>query len=229
MAAEPRCLTPIGVVHSPFRQKFGIPRQPRLAPVEAEIELFPPLDGPEAVRGLEGFSHLWVVFAFHAAGQGGPTVRPPRLGGRDRLGVLATRSTHRPNGIGLSAVTLKAVAPGRLTLGGVDLLDGTPVLDVKPYLPWSDAIPDAAAGFAEAPPAARPVHFAPAAEAALAERTDGEDLRQRLAAVVALDPRPATGRAEGRVYRMAFADVDVAFTEGEEGFRVLSLEASLRD
>ena len=225
MAAEPRPLSPIGVVHSPFRQKFGIPRQPRLAPVDAEIELFPPLNGPEAVRGLEGFSHLWVIFGFHAAPHGGPTVRPPRLGGRERLGVLATRSTHRPNGLGLSAVTLEAVAPGRLTIGGADLLDGTPVLDIKPYLPWSDAVPDAAAGFAEAPPPARPVYFAPAAEAALAQRPDGEDLRHRLAAVVALDPRPATGRTEGRVYRMAFADVDVAFVEEEHGLRVLSLEA----
>ncbi|MFP4181169.1 MAG: tRNA (N6-threonylcarbamoyladenosine(37)-N6)-methyltransferase TrmO [Thiohalospira sp.] len=226
MAAAPWSLHPIGVVHSPFRQKFGIPRQPRLAPVGAEVELFPPLDGPEAVRGLEDFSHLWVVFGFHAAPGGGPTVRPPRLGGRERRGVLATRSTHRPNGLGLSAVTLEAVAPGRLSVGGVDLLDGTPVLDIKPYLPWSDAVPDATAGFAEAPPPARPVHFAPAAEAALAVRTDGDDLRRRLAAVVALDPRPATGRAEGRVYRMAFADVDVSFSAEEGGLRVLAVEPS---
>ncbi|MGM0412327.1 MAG: tRNA (N6-threonylcarbamoyladenosine(37)-N6)-methyltransferase TrmO [Pseudomonadota bacterium] len=228
MAAEPGRwpMDPIGTIRSPFRQKFGIPRQPRLAPVDAEIELFSPLDGPEAVRGLEGFSHLWVVFAFHAAGQGGPTVRPPRLGGRQRLGVLATRSTHRPNGIGLSAVALEAVAPGRLTLGGVDLLDGTPVLDVKPYLPWSDAIPDAAAGFAEEAPPAKPVHFAPAAEAVLAARADGEDLRQRLAAVVALDPRPATGRTQGRVYRMAFADMDVSFAAEGAVLWILSLAPS---
>ena len=160
---------PVGVIHSCFKEKFGIPRQPGLAPdARAVLELLPPYNRAEAVRGLEGFSHVWLSFIFHAClGEPWkPTVRPPRLGGNRRLGVFATRSTHRPNPIGLSAVELEKIeaAPGRvlLHLKGVDLLDGTPVLDIKPYLPYSDNIPGALGGFApEMPAAPFEVSFAP--------------------------------------------------------------------
>ena len=151
---------PIGVIHSCFKEKFGIPRQPGLVPAaRAVLELLPPYNRAEAVRGLEGFSHIWVSFVFHACldAPWKPTVRPPRLGGNRRLGVFATRSTHRPNPIGLSAVELERIetGPGRvlLHLKGADLMDGTPVLDIKPYLPYSDVIPGATGGFAAEAPA----------------------------------------------------------------------------
>lgn len=149
----------IGMIHSCFAEKFGIPRQPGLAPAaRAVLELRPPYDSAEAVRGLEAFSHLWVVFVFHANAQGKwqPTVRPPRLGGNRRIGVFATRSGFRPNPIGMSVVALEGIRrdKGRLLidLSGIDLLDGTPVLDIKPYLPYADSIPDANGDYAAEPP-----------------------------------------------------------------------------
>lgn len=152
---------PIGVIRSCFRQKFGIPRQPRLVPAaRATLELLPSYAQPEAVRGLEGFSHLWLLFVFHGipAGHWQPTVRPPRLGGNQRMGVFATRSSFRPNPIGLSAVALERIeiSAGRvvLHLAGVDVLDGTPVLDIKPYVPYADSIPEAVGGFANEAPGA---------------------------------------------------------------------------
>lgn len=191
--------TPIGQVHSCFSEKFGTPRQPGLAPsAEAELILVPPFDAPEALRGLEGCSHLWVIFVLHLSEGWSPTVRPPRLGGNERRGVFATRSPFRPNPIGLSVVELAGLInePGRrgLRLRNHDLVDGTPVLDIKPYLPYCDAIADAVApaGFAE-PPARRPVRFLPEVEAALAGRPR---LRALLQEVLGLDPRPGYRREE---------------------------------
>lgn len=190
-------LTPVGRLHAPYREKFAIPRQPGLARLPAVLELLPPFDRPEAVRGLDGFSHVWLIFGFHATAAAGwkPTVRPPRLGGNARLGVFATRSTFRPNGLGLSVVELAGMrceAGGVfLDLLGADLLDGTPVYDVKPYLPYADALPDARAGFAPEAPAARlDVGFSPAVERVLAVHPEPR-LRAWLAEVLALDPRPA--------------------------------------
>lgn len=190
-------LTPIGVIASCFDEKFGTPRQPGLAPAaSAELILSPPFDAPECLRGLEECSHVWLLFGFHlSAAQGwSPTVRPPRLGGNRRLGVFATRSPFRPNPIGLSVVELAGLIeePSRrgLRLRNHDLVDGTPVFDIKPYLPYSDALPQAQppAGFA-APPPRLPVRFSAAAEAALAECEP--QFRQLLIDTLALDPRPA--------------------------------------
>jgi tRNA-Thr(GGU) m(6)t(6)A37 methyltransferase TsaA len=189
---------PIGVVRSCFREKFGIPRQPGLASAaRATLELLPPYNQPAAVRGLEGFSHLWLVFAFHGipAGRWQPTVRPPRLGGNRRLGVFATRSTFRPNPIGLSAVKLERIATDHgkvvLHLAGVDVLDGTPVLDIKPYLPYADCIPTATGGFAtEVPPSGLAVEFSPAAAAFCAALPVG-DPRELITQLLRQDPRPA--------------------------------------
>ena len=151
---------PIGIIHSCFSEKFGIPRQPGLVPVaRAILEMRPPYDRDEAVNGLETFSHLWIIFVFHAnpKGKWQPTVRPPRLGGNRRLGVFATRSGFRPNPIGLSVVRLEGIRRYKnkllLDLSGVDLLDRTPVLDIKPYLPYVDSVPDAIGGFADRRPA----------------------------------------------------------------------------
>jgi len=207
---------PVGMIHSCFREKFGIPRQPGLVPeARAILELLPPYNRPEAVRGLEGFSHIWVSFVFHAClGESWkPTVRPPRLGGNRRLGVFATRSTHRPNPIGLSAVELEKIEAesGKvlLHLKGVDLLDGTPVLDIKPYLPYSDRIADATGGFAaEAPAAPFEVRFSPSALDCCATVPQLEALIRR---ILSLDPRPAYyGKGDGnRVFGMKLLDYDV--------------------
>jgi tRNA-Thr(GGU) m(6)t(6)A37 methyltransferase TsaA len=209
---------PIGVVRSCFGEKFGIPRQPGLVPeAEAVVELFPPYDRPEAVEGLDGFSHVWLIFVFHGVGgHAGLTVRPPRLGGNRRLGVLASRSMFRPNPIGLSAVRLDGVeiraGRARLRVSGVDLLDGSPILDVKPYLPYADSLPDARGGYApSAPGAALEVAFTSRAQAFLAARPDGEKLRRLIEAVLSLDPRPAYRAADegDRVYGMRLQDLDV--------------------
>lgn len=213
---------PIGIVRSPWIDRFGIPRQAGLVPVEATIELFADRCPPEAVRGLEAFSHVWVIAWFHASPDGGPTVRPPRLGGNARVGVLASRSPVRPVPIGLSAVELVKVEPTRLHVRGADLLDGTPVLDVKPYVPWCDAIEGARADWAGAAPTGVPVRWTPRAEAAIAAHPDGTSLRPLLEAAIALDPRPAYrgGADDARRYAMRFADVDVAFRRDGEALEV---------
>jgi len=211
---------PIGTVHSCFREKFGIPRQPGLVrAARGYLELLPEYDRAEALRGLDGFSHLWLIYAFHALPEGRewrPTVRPPRLGGNERLGVFATRSPFRPNPLGLSCVRLEGMdsgeGPTRLRLSGLDLLDGTPVIDIKPYVPYSDSLPDAAAGFADgAPEAALEVVFEPVASQACDEcepRWPG--LRELIVAVLSQDPRPAYhGDRPGRVYGMKLYELDI--------------------
>ena len=146
----------IGVIRSPYKEKFAVPRQPGLViNGGGELHLVAPYNQADAVRGLEAFSHLWVVFVFHQTMEGGwrPTVRPPRLGGNARMGVFATRSTFRPNPIGMSLVELKGIRCQKdqviLELGSLDLVDGTPVIDIKPYLPFAEALPDARASYAQ--------------------------------------------------------------------------------
>ncbi len=217
-------LSPIGVIESDFPDKFGVPRQPGLAPsARATLRLLPPYDDPLAVRGLEAFSHLWLTFLFHQSPERWtPLVRPPRLGGNRKVGVFASRSTHRPNRLGLSLVELLAVDLGdgvRLTLAGADLVSGTPVLDIKPYLPWAEARPEARGGFAPEAPPRLAVRFEAPAEAALAVREDAASLRALIIEVLAQDPRPAYRRGgEARTYGVRLRDVDVRF-------RVLTDEA----
>ena len=145
-------LEPIGIVRSCFGSKFAVPRQPGLCPSAwGHLVFHEPYRSPEALRGICGFSHLWLIFGFHETLAQGwhPTVRPPRLGGNERVGVFASRSPFRPNGLGLSLVKLEGSDPtGTLLLGGLDLLDGTPIYDVKPYLAYAEAIPEATSGFA---------------------------------------------------------------------------------
>ena len=214
--------TPIGIVHSCFGEKFGIPRQPGLIEAaHATLEILPPYDRDEAFAGLETFSHIWVVFLFHAIPQGKwrPSVRPPRLGGNRRVGLFATRSGFRPNPIGISVVRLAGIGrrQGKLQLAlqGVDLLDQTPVLDIKPYLPYADAIPDALGGFAAEPP--RPslaVAFTHQSQRACVElEKTYPGLAALIVQVLQADPRPAymAGHSQRTAFGLRLYDVNVGW------------------
>lgn len=192
-------MQPVGMIHSCYKEKFAIPRQPQLAPAAtATLEMLSPYNLPEALQGLEQSSHLWISFIFHAAlpnPNEAPRlmVRPPRLGGNKKVGVFATRATHRPNPLGLSVVKLERIEGSVLHLSGIDLLDGTPVVDIKPYIPYADALPDAHNDFAAEEPTLIPVSFTSDA------KQQAEEAAQRLQQpVVALiqqvlqqDPKPA--------------------------------------
>jgi tRNA-Thr(GGU) m(6)t(6)A37 methyltransferase TsaA len=192
---------PIGIIHSCFKEKFGIPRQSRLIPeAEARLEILPPYNRVEAFRELTDYSHLWILFVFHASVRDDwkPTVRPPRLGGNRRVGVFASRSPVRPNPIGLSVVDLIKIDLSQnsvnLHIAGVDLLDATPVLDIKPYLPYVDAIPDAKGGYApDAPGNAIELRYSRAAEDALKALPPAQarQLHQLILRILQNDPRPA--------------------------------------
>lgn len=223
----------IGIVHSPYAEKFGIPRQPGLVPAaEATLELLPPYNRPEAVKGLEGFSHIWLSFIFHGVKreQWRPTVRPPRLGGNERLGVFATRSTHRPNPLGLSVVRLVNIdtADGRvvLHLQGADLMDGTPVVDIKPYIPYVDSVPDATAGFAPSPPSPGiTVGFSAEAKAMCQElERTYPGLSRLIEEVLAQDPRPAYQAEQEREYGFMLYDLNVRFRAYGERFEVTGID-----
>lgn len=238
----------IGVVRSPFKQKFGIPRQPGLAPAaEAELELLQPYTVAD-LAGIEQHSHLWITFVFHLnnrsrgaekhgreRGRVAVTVRPPRLGGSARLGVFATRATFRPNPIGLSVVSLLGVTErgpnGRpvLRLGEIDLVDGTPVLDVRPYDPALDRLEHARAAFAPEPPLAVPVEFSAAARAQLAELEGAgcyhRSLGELVVQVLQQDPRPATRGAaadDNREYGMHLYDLNVTWRMSAVGGAVVT-------
>ena len=192
-------LQPIGILHSPYKEKFAVPRQPGLVPsARATLELLPPCNDPQTLRDIEQFSHLWLIFQFHECADQGwhPTVRPPRLGGNERVGVFASRSPFRPNGLGLSVVQLLGVQQQGsrlwLELSGVDLVDGTPILDIKPYVPYADSHPQACGGFAPEPPSQMRVEFSEQAEASIQHAQPRyPQLRSFIAEVLAQDPRPA--------------------------------------
>lgn len=224
---------PIGIIHSPFREKLGIPRQPLLVPeAKARLVMQAPYNRPEAFRGLEAFSHVWLTFVFHrsAREQWQPTVRPPRLGGNRRVGVFASRSPFRPNPIGLSVVGLECISDSEegveLQLYGIDLLDGTPVLDIKPYIPYVDSVPQATAGYASGPPTAcLHVIFSEQATQQLAMRPDGDDLKRLIEGLLRTDPRPAYmgARDPDRVYGMRLYDFDLRWRVTGDEVEVLEL------
>ena len=219
-------LRPIARVHTDFGSKFGVPRQSGLVPeLAAVLEFEPGFRSPEAVRGLEAYSHIWLIWQFSENADRGwsPTVRPPRLGGNKRVGVFASRSPFRPNPLGLSCVRLLEVKLDQergpiLLLGGADLVDGTPVYDIKPYVPYADSYPDAAGGFTDEV-AWKPleVDFPPE----LLERVP-EEKRAALRGVLAMDPRPAYQEDPERIYGLAFAGLELRFSVAEGRLRVLS-------
>lgn len=218
----------IANIHSDFPTKFGIPRQSGLVEeLTAKIVFTPDYRAPEAVRGLEDFSHIWLIWQFSKAVRENwsPTVRPPRLGGNTRMGVFATRSPFRPNAIGLSCVRLLKVEPNTsegpvLTVAGADLMDGTPILDIKPYIPYADCQPEATGGFTDtAGDFLLKVEFPPELLSLVPE-----DRREALIGVLRHDPRPSYQRNAERVYGMEFAGVNVRFRVEGDALTVVDCE-----
>lgn len=218
----------IANIHSDFPTKFGIPRQSGLVEeLTAQIVFTPDYRAPEAVRGLEDFSHIWLIWQFSKAVREhwSPTVRPPRLGGNTRMGVFATRSPFRPNAIGLSCVRLLKVEPNTpegpvLTVAGADLMDGTPILDIKPYIPYADCQMEATGGFTDtAGEFLLKVEFPPELLSMVPE-----DRREALIGVLRHDPRPSYQRKPERVYGMEFAGVNVRFRVEGEVLTVIEVE-----
>ena len=217
----------IAHIKSDFPTKFGIPRQAGIVEeLEAHIVFEPEYRDPEALRGLEGFSHIWLIWQFSQAVRAdwSPTVRPPRLGGNTRMGVFATRSPFRPNALGLSCVRLLGIEDSRegkiLRVAGADLMDGTPIFDIKPYIPYADCKPEAESGFAPDPGAQLTVEFLPEAEKHIPP-----EKRQALRGVLANDPRPRYKQDGERVYALEFAGREVKFQVKDKVLRVLSAEA----
>lgn len=219
----------IARIETEFGSKFGVPRQSGLIDeLRGRIVFEPEYRVPEALRGIEGFSHIWLIWSFSQAQRDSwsPTVRPPRLGGNTRIGVFATRSPFRPNAIGLSSVRLIGVdydcpdAPV-LIVAGADLMDGTPIYDIKPYLPYTDSHPDATGGFTDAHPQERemldvviPIH--------LATRLDARSLAA-LRSTLARDPRPRYQDDESRIYGMSFARHEIKFTVSDHTATVVEI------
>lgn len=228
--------SPVATVRSCFKEKFGIPRQTGLVPeATGVIEFLPPFNRQEAVRGLEGFSHIWILFVFHGLSdrRKRTTVRPPRMGGNRRMGVFATRSGFRPNAIGLSVVELTYVEVGRrgprLHVRGLDLLDGTPVLDIKPYLPYADRVADASGGYAASAPASdRPVFFSSRAKhfCRQYEAREGISLSALVSRLLSLDPRPGYTRKDekSRLHGIRILDVNVRWKATADGFLVTDID-----
>ncbi|MFQ8926605.1 MAG: tRNA (N6-threonylcarbamoyladenosine(37)-N6)-methyltransferase TrmO [Evtepia gabavorous] len=218
----------IATLHGAFPTKFGIPRQSGLVEdLEATVVFEPEYRNPDALRGLEGFSHLWLIWSFSQAirPHWSPTVRPPRLGGNTRMGVFATRSPFRPNPIGLSSVRLKGIVQ-HPTLGpvlhvaGADPMDGTPIFDIKPYLPYTDAHPQASSGFTAD---YEGYHLTVRFPEDLLKKVPPEK-QAALRGVLAQDPRPSYQEDPTRVYGMAFGGLEVKFSVQDGVLTVLSVE-----
>ena len=216
----------IACIRTEFPEKFGVPRQAGLVPsLRARVVFAPEYRNPDALRGLEGFSHIWLLWEFSKSvgHPWSPTVRPPRLGGNARLGVFATRSPFRPNPIGLSCVRLEGIEQTKdegavLVVSGADLMDGTPIYDIKPYLPYADCVPEATGGFAsERPAPALNVEIPPELLAQIPA-----DRQQALIEVLAQDPRPRYQNDPGRSYGMRFGAFDLRFSV--DGARLLVTE-----
>lgn len=223
-------IQPIAYMQSDFGGKFGIPRQSGLVDaLRSTIVFQPEYRNADALRGIEGFSHLWIIWQFSQAvgKEWSPTVRPPRLGGNTRMGVFATRSPFRPNNLGLSCVTLLGVERTEdlgtvLHVGGADLLDGTPIFDIKPYIPYCDCHPDALGGFTqEAGDYLLQVDFPAELLGVLPE-----EKRNAAVGVLSHDPRPSYQQQPGRVYGMTFAGCNIRFTVEDGVLHVISTERS---
>ena len=204
--------------------KFGIPRQSREeSPIVTRIVFEPEYRVPEAFRGIEGYSHLWLIWGFSEVDSWSPTVRPPRLGGNIRMGVFATRSPFRPNPLGLSSVRLLGIENGELIVSGADLLDGTPIYDIKPYLSFSDSHSDAVNGFAEQTKGYRlrvtGYGITESSDAGVPEKT-----MRDIIYILSQDPRPAYQNDPERVYKMDYAGYAVSFSVNKQTVLVKKIE-----
>ena len=227
-------LSPIGKIHSCFTEKFGVPRQPGLASAaQAVVEVYPEYAREEAFRGLEGFSHIWLIFVFNqsVSDQWRPTVRPPRLGGNQRVGVFSTRSPYRPNSLGMSVVTLDGVNTSdnkvALHISNHDLVDGTPIVDIKPYIRYADSVVDATGGFApQAPQKQLKVSFTGGAHKQCTEFSGQyPNLAILITQVLALDPRPAYSKdnLSDKTYGIQLFDINVCWSVTDQGMVVTNL------
>lgn len=223
-------ITPIAVIENDFDEKFGIPRQSGLCSSVSRIVFLPEYRNSEALRGLEGFSHIWLLWEFEEMGRQkplkwSPTVRPPRLGGNKRVGVFATRSPNRPNSIGLSSVQLLEIRRDTpdgsvLYVSGADMMNGTNIYDIKPYLAYTDSHPEALSGFALTEGGSLPVDIP---ENIL--QNIPPDKRNSLTEVLSQDPRPQYQSDPEREYTMAFGGMDISFFIGEDTVRVTKIKA----
>ncbi len=220
-------IKPIAHIKTDFKEKFGIPRQSGLTPLKAQIIFCPEYRNPDALRGLKDFSHLWLIFDFSEAHRAdwSPTVRPPRLGGNTRIGVFATRSPFRPNPIGLSSVKLEEIRHTDnlgdiLVVSGADLLDGTPIFDIKPYLPYCDSHTDASSGFTASIDKPPLKVIIPDDLSAMIP----EDKLQGLICLLSEDPRPSYQSDRERVYKMRFSDFEISFSVDSTTLTVLNIK-----
>ena len=235
-------IEPIGIIHTEFKEKFGIPRQPGLATfAKGVIELHSSsIENSlfeQACKQLETFSHIWVLFVFHKHNSKGfkASIRPPRLGGKKKVGVFGTRSPHRPNPIGISAVKLEGIKKDRkgrvlIEVSGVDILDGSPIVDIKPYLPYADSIPSANAGWTNNEVEITPVTFTEQAlEDVAARESKYPKLRERITEMLEIDPRPPAQKVKfnakkkenfGKRFGFILLDYDIKWEITPEGYRV---------
>lgn len=214
-------IEPIAFITNDYKEKFGVPRQSGLVSLRSEVVLEPKFRDENALRGLEDFTHIWLIWGFSAAKSDGfsPTVRPPRLGGNVRKGVFATRSPFRPNSLGLSVVKLESVSGFTLTVTGADIMSGTPIYDIKPYLPYADSVPDASNGWSLAEHEGRlTVEF----PEELLEKIPKEK-RQGLFETLAQDPRPQYQNVPERRYTMAFGEFQVSFSVDGDRLTVVEI------
>lgn len=221
-------ITPIAYFRSPFVSKFGIPRQSGIIEsLEGEVIFCPPYDNADAVRGIDGFTHLWLIWGFsenirakndETQADVHLTVRPPRLGGNERIGVFASRSPFRPNGLGLSCVRLKEIGKGRLVVCGADLMDGTPIYDIKPYVPYADCMKDATGGYTDNAWRRLDVSFPQQLRASMSDA----DVRTIIAALQQ-DPRPHYHNDDTRIYGMPYRNKDIKFCVKGNTVEVISV------
>lgn len=221
-------ITPIAYFRSPFVSKFGIPRQSGIIEsLEGEVIFCPPYDNADAVRGIDGFTHLWLIWGFsenirakndETQADVHLTVRPPRLGGNERIGVFASRSPFRPNGLGLSCVRLKEIGKGRLIVCGADLMDGTPIYDIKPYVPYADCMKDATGGYTDNAWRRLDVSFPQQLRASMSDA----DV-QTIIAALQQDPRPHYHNDDTRIYGMPYRNKDIKFCVKGNTVEVISV------
>jgi len=215
-------INPIAYIENPLNTKFGVPRQSGLADsLVSKIVFTEEYNVPESLRGLEDFSHIWLIWGFSQARgkEWSPTVRPPRLGGNQRVGVFATRSPYRPNSLALSCVKILSIEKGVITVAGADLMNGTPIYDIKPYLPYADCVPQATGGFA--PDGGKVLKVA--CEEELLSALSKQD-RDALIELLSRDPRPQYHDDAERIYGMSFGNFEIKFRVCENNLIVETIE-----